>query len=84
MKNLVIGRPDSLQEVAAESSSSADLRYNLKDFLHHFALVQRRGLPLERLLFPEPVRLAGRFPEAHICDAFLAATAITCRARIAL
>src|SRR5207244_2142959 len=58
-----------------ESESYGDFGYNLKDFLHQFALVQKRGLSLEPLLLPEPVRLAGRFPEGVICDAFLAAAA---------
>ena len=64
-----------MQEVAAESDSYSDFGYNLKDFLHEFVLAQKRGLSLEPLLAPEPVRLAGRFPEGEICDAFLATTA---------
>ncbi len=75
MKNLMIRRPESLQEVAAESASYRDFGYNLKDFLHQFSFVQKRGLSLELLIAPEPVRLAGRFPEGKVCDAFLAATA---------
>jgi len=75
MKNQPMRRPDTLREVAAESEIYGDFGYNLKDFLHEFAFVQKRGLPLEPLLAQEPPRLAGRFPEGKICDAFLGATA---------
>jgi hypothetical protein len=64
-----------LREVAAESESYGDFGYNLKDFLHEFARAGARNLPLERMLAEEPPRLAGRFPEGKVCDAFLAATA---------
>jgi hypothetical protein len=47
----------------------------LKDFLHEFELARKRERPLEPLLNDEPARLAGRFAEGKICDAFLAATA---------
>lgn len=71
----MIRRPNSLKEVAAESDSYSDFGANLKDFLHTLVLAQQHGRPLEPLLMPEPVRLAGRLPEGKICDAFLAATA---------
>jgi hypothetical protein len=70
-----IRRAGSLQEVAQESESYTDFGYNLKDFLHEWALAKQRQLPLAPLLAGEPVRLRGRFPEGAICDAFLAATA---------
>jgi len=75
MKAKVIRRPASIQEIAEESASYKEFGYNLKDFLHEFALAQKRGLALEALLVSEPRRLAGLFPEGNICDAFLGATA---------
>ncbi|SRR6266581_7733571 len=75
MKTTIIRRPGSLQEVAAESSSYSEFGYNLKDFLHEFASAKERQLPLGPMLLKEPSRLAGRFKEGIICDAFLAGTA---------
>jgi len=75
MKTEVIRRPTSLQEVAVESGAYAEFGRNLKDFLHEFAFAKKRGLALEPLLSEEPPRLAGRFEQGRICDAFLAATA---------
>src|SRR5206468_4509100 len=74
MKGTVIRRPESLREVAAESETYGDFGYNLKDFLHEFAMARERGLPLERMLAEEPPRLAAKFSEGKICDAFLAST----------
>jgi hypothetical protein len=71
----LIRRPATLQEVAKESRTYTEFGYNLKDFLHEFALAKRRQLPLEPFLVGEPPRLAGRFEQGKICDAFLAATA---------
>jgi len=71
----IIRRPASLYEVAAESTSYKDFGYNLKDFLHQFALARKKGSPLEPMLAQEPPRLAGRFAAGKICDAFLGATA---------
>lgn len=75
MKNLAIRRPGTLNEVAAESASVGDFGYNLKDFLHEFERDRQRQQPLAPRLAEEPPRLAGRFKEGNICDAFLAATA---------
>ena len=74
MKNLLVRRPDSLQEVAQESNSYEDFGYNLKDFLHEFAFAKKGGRSLQPLLAAQPPRLSGRFPQGNICDAFLAAT----------
>lgn len=71
----MIRRPQTLQAAAAESESYEDFGHNLKDFLHAFAEAQRLAAPLDRMLAPEPPRLAERFPAGTICDAFLAATA---------
>ena len=71
----VIRRPTTLQEVAAESSAYTEFGYHLKDFLHEFAFAKQRKLPLEPLLSGEPIRLADRFAQGNICDAFLGAAA---------
>jgi hypothetical protein len=68
-------RPASLSEVAAKSSTYEEFGYNLKDFLHTFALAEKESRPVEPLLSEQPQRLAGLFTEGVICDAFLAATA---------
>ncbi len=75
MKNLLMRRPATVQEVAAESQSYREFGYNLKDFLHEFDFAKDRGQSLEPLLADEPRRLAGHFKEGVICDAFLSATA---------
>jgi hypothetical protein len=71
----IIRRPSSLHEVAAESATYREFGYNLKDFLHEFALAKQRRLPLHSLLELEPPFLSSRFEEGKICDAFLAGTA---------
>jgi hypothetical protein len=75
MKSAAIRRPKSLWEVATHTEHYTDFGYNLRDFLHEFEFVRQRRLPLQPLLAEEPPRLARRFPEGKICDAFLAATA---------
>ncbi len=75
MKDRPLRRPKSLHEVAAESAAYQDFGRNLKDFLHEFASAREQCSPLGPLLAAEPPRLAGRFQEGRICDAFLAATA---------
>jgi hypothetical protein len=67
--------PASAMEVAAESPDYGEFGRNLKDFLHQFMFTKERGIPLAPLLAQEPPRLASRFKEGKICDAFLAATA---------
>jgi hypothetical protein len=71
LETKVIRRPTSLQEVAVESGAYAEFGRHLKDFLHEFAFAKKRGLALEPLLLGEPPRLAGRFDQGKICDAFL-------------
>ena len=68
-------RPKSLREVAEESHRYGDFGYHLKDFLHEFAWAHQHHLPMESMLAEEPPRLAQRFEEGNICDAFVAATA---------
>jgi hypothetical protein len=71
----IIRRPASLRELAAESATYSEFGYNLKDFLHEFALAKQKHLPLLSLLEAEPPLLASRFEEGKICDAFIAGTA---------
>jgi hypothetical protein len=73
--NTVIRRPQSVKEVAQESSAYSDFGLNLKDFLHEFYLTRQRQRPLAAMFAEAPPRLADRFPEGKICDSFLAATA---------
>ena len=75
MNRPVIRRPTTLHEVASESNSYSDFGLNLKDFLHEFELAKKRSLPLEPMFVAEPPRLASRFEQGKICDAFLGATA---------
>jgi hypothetical protein len=75
MSQSTLRRPTSLREVAAESPNYSDFGYNLKDFLHEFALAKQRQMHLLPLLEAEPPLLASRFEEGKICDAFLAGTA---------
>lgn len=70
-----IRRPKSLREVAAQSDTYSEFGHHLKDFLHEFEWARQRQLPLRPMLAEEPPRLAARFREGNICDAFLAATA---------
>jgi len=65
-------RPNSLAEVAAWSSDLRSLTLHLADFLDRFRLS-----PEPTLIEPEPDRLAGRFTEGAVGDAYLAAVAVT-------
>jgi hypothetical protein len=75
VNQIVLRRPATLHEVAVESTAYNEFGYNLKDFLHEFALAKERRLPLLPLLEEEPPSLASRFEEGKICDAFIAGTA---------
>ena len=75
MRDVIIRRPTTLQEVAAESRAYREFGRNLKDFLHEFAQAKKRGLPLGPMLAEEPRLLAREFENGNICDAFIAATA---------
>lgn len=68
-------RPGSCKELAEWSDTYEDFGLNTKDFLHAVHFARRAGRDLARLFADEPPRLAGRFPEGAICDAFLAALA---------
>ena len=65
-------RPGSLQQVAAWSDNRREFHFHLADFLDQFRL-QREMAMLE----PEPERTAGRFEGGDVCDAYLAAVAVS-------
>ena len=65
-------RPDSLQEVAAWSNDRRHFHRHLADFLDQFRIERR----LE-MLAVEPERLASRFDGGDVCDAYLAAVAVS-------
>jgi hypothetical protein len=71
----MIRRPKTLRELAEESPTYKDFGMNMRDFLHEFAFAKKNNSPLASMLVEEPPRIAGRFAEGKICDAFLAATA---------
>ena len=75
MSSSGIRRPRSLREVAAESQSYLDFGAHLKDFLHAFEFARQKKHSLRPMLSEQPLRLAARFAEVNVCDAFLAATA---------
>ena len=68
-------RPKSLRELAEQAETYRQFGAGMRDFLHEFARAKSLNQPLAPLLAEEPPRLAGRFPEGNICDAFIAATA---------
>jgi hypothetical protein len=70
----MIKRPKSLRELAEESATYQEFGMNMKDFLHEFAFARQKKQPLAPMLAEEPPRLAERFSEGRVCDAFLAAT----------
>jgi hypothetical protein len=70
-------RPHSLAEVASRSASFRDFAYHVADFLHHF-----NANPSYDSIAAEPASLAGRFPEGHIADCYLAAIAVELTTRL--
>lgn len=67
-------RPQSLQEVAEQSGSLADFGRNLRDWLHELRRASSRSLAAAAIAH-EPPRLADRFPQGRVADAWLAAYA---------
>ena len=68
-------RPESLAAIARESATFAEFGLHVRDFLRewHRALAARDDLA--PLLAAEPPRLAARFGDGDVSDAFLAALA---------
>jgi hypothetical protein len=65
-------RPASLAEVAEWCRDSRSFALHLADFLDHFRCVRDSAL-----LAAEPARLAGVFTDGAVCDAYLAAVAVS-------
>jgi hypothetical protein len=65
-------RPRSLAEVAAWSNDRREFHRHLADFLDQFRLE-----PRAETLAVEPARVAARFPGGDVCDAYLAAVAVS-------
>jgi hypothetical protein len=67
-------RPTSLKEVAEQSETLTDFGRNLRDWLHELRRASSRPLA-GAAIAEEPPRLADRFPEGRVADAWLAAYA---------
>ena len=67
-------RPKSLQEVAEHSETLADFGRTLRDWLHELRRASSRGLAAAAIS-AEPPRLAEKFPQGQVADAWLAAYA---------
>jgi hypothetical protein len=66
-------RPQSLAEIARESSVLEDFGRHVRDFLHEWKRAQREGKDLAAMIGEAPPLLATAFPQGDVCDAFLAA-----------
>ncbi len=66
-------RPQSLAEIARESSALEDFGRHVRDFLHEWNRAKRDGKDLTTILGEEPRLLAAAFRQGDVCDAFLAA-----------
>lgn len=65
-------RPECLQEVADWTHHQAEFHRHLADFLDQF-----RSEPRSAMLAGEPKRLAPQFEGGEVCDAYLAAVAVS-------
>ena len=71
-------RPQSLAEVAEQSTGTAAFHLHLRDFLDEFR--RRRATAM---LAVEPRRLAERFASGDVADAYLAAVAVSLAREVA-
>lgn len=71
----MLRRPQSLAEIARESSALEGFGRHVRDFLHEWKRAKREGKDLASVLGEEPPFLAAAFPQGDVCDAFLAALA---------
>ncbi|MCI0535341.1 MAG: hypothetical protein L0Z50_08935 [Verrucomicrobiales bacterium] len=65
-------RPGSLEEVATWSKDRRDFHRHLADFLDEFRAKRRSAM-----VAAEPSRLAPQFEGGEVCDAYLAAVAVS-------
>lgn len=70
----MIARPKTLKEVAEQSASLAEFGLHLRDWLHELRRASSRPQAAAAIA-EEPRRLAGKFPEGHVADAWLGAYA---------
>lgn len=68
-------RPQSLAEIARESSALEDFGRHVRDFLHEWNRAKREGKEIAPMFADEPRVLATAFNQGDVCDAFLAALA---------
>lgn len=69
---LRLSRPQTARAVARRSGSIEEFGLNLRDWLHELRGISARA-HLIRAVAVRPERLAGRFDQGEIADAFLAA-----------
>jgi len=70
----VRGRPRTLAEVAAAADSMSAFGHHLRDWQHYLHSLTSRPA-VRATIEPEPARLALRFEQGALADAWLAATA---------
>lgn len=67
-------RPQSLKEVAEQAATLVDFGLNLRDWLHELRRASSR-FQAAATIAEEPPRLAEKFPQGRVADAWLAAYA---------
>ena len=72
-------RPQSLAELAEQSTDMTAFHLCLREFLDEF---RRRGVPA--MLAVEPSRLAERFSGGEVADAYVAAVAVSLAREVAI
>ncbi len=77
----MIARPQTLSEVGAAADSLADFGRSCRDWLHTLGRLSSRS-QVAAAIRAEPPRLAKRFPEGAVADAWLAAYAELLAAKI--
>jgi hypothetical protein len=70
----MITRPQTLKEVAEQAASMAEFGLHLRDWLHGLRRASSRPQAAAAIA-DEPPRLAGKFPQGHVADAWLGAYA---------
>ena len=71
-RHLRLSRPQSARAVARRSTSIEDFGRNLRDWFHELKRCSTRG-QLREAVRVRPPRLAGKFPNGEVADAFLTA-----------